>query len=201
MRERILTWLADHVPESRLRHVLRVEEMAIALAHHHHLNANQAAQAGLMHDLAKFFPPQRLLQMAQAEGLALDPVDQADPKLLHADVGAIVARDEFGITDSEVLDAIRNHTLGRPGMSSLSCIIYLADALEPGRGATAKLKELRELSQRDLATAVWRTADDSLKYLLNSRHLIHPRTILTRNWFMQATAPPSGLGELALQSS
>jgi predicted HD superfamily hydrolase involved in NAD metabolism len=202
MRERVLTWLADHVPEKRLRHILRVEEMAIALAHHHHLNADQAAQAGLMHDLAKFFPPERLLSMAQAEGLVLDPVDRADPRLLHADVGAIIARDEFGVGDVEVLDAIRNHTLGQPGMSALSCIIYLADALEPGRGNTLKLQELRQLSQQELATATWRTIDDSLKYLLNSRHLIHPRTILTRNWFMQAAAhPETALKPRSLQFS
>ena len=199
MRERVLTWLAEHVPEKRLRHILRVEEMAIALAHHHHLNADQAAQAGLMHDLAKFFPPERLLSMAQAEGLVLDPVDHADPRLLHADVGAIVARDEFGVSDIAVLNAIRHHTLGHPGMSTLSCIIYLADALEPGRGDTAKLQELRQLSQHDLAMATWRTLDYSLKYLLNSRHLIHPRTILTRNWFMQAATGPDAA--IALQPS
>lgn len=188
MRERILTWLADHVPEKRLKHILRVEAMAIELAQHHDLDAVKAAQAGLMHDLAKFFAPQRLLAMAQAEGLILDDVDRADPRLLHADGGAIVARDEFGVNDVEVLDAIRNHTLGKPGMSALSCVVYLADALEPGRGDTAELHALRRLSQQELATATWRTADYSLRHLLNSRHLIHPRTILTRNWFMQ-TAP------------
>jgi predicted HD superfamily hydrolase involved in NAD metabolism len=188
MRERVLAWLADNVPKQRLEHILRVEEMAIALAKQHQINAEQAAQAGLMHDLAKYFSPQRLLAMAQAEGLPLDPVDQADPKLLHADVGAIVARDEFGVTDDAVLDAIRHHTLGQPGMSPLSCIVYLADALEPGRGNSTELQTLRQLSQQNLAAATWRTADASLKYLLNSRHLIHPRAILTRNWFMQAAS-------------
>ncbi len=203
MRERVLTWLADHVPEKRLRHILRVEEMAIALAHHHHLNVNQAAQAGLMHDLAKFFPPAQLLSMAQSEGLVLDPVDLADPRLLHAEVGAIVARDEFGVNDVEVLEAIRNHTVGRPGMSALSCVVYLADALEPGRGNTLKLQELRQLSQQALAPATWRTIDDSLKYLLNSRNLIHPRAILTRNWFMQAATCPEDVrkGALSLPNS
>ena len=58
----------------------------------------------------------------------------ATPHLLHADVSAIVARDEFGVKDKEILEAVRNHTLGRPGMSHLSCIVFVADVLEPNRG-------------------------------------------------------------------
>ncbi len=159
--------------------------MAIDLANCHGLDAKKAAQAGLMHDLAKFFKSMRLLQMAQEEGLILDAVDLTNPHLLHAEVGAIVARDEFGVRDPEVLQAIRDHTLGSPGMSPLSCVVYLADGLEPGRGSTPELEELRHLSRRDLDQAIWRLADCSLTHLLDARHPIHPRTVLTRNWFLQ----------------
>jgi predicted HD superfamily hydrolase involved in NAD metabolism len=186
-REQILAWLAVHVPDSRLRHILRVEDMAISLAQQHRVDAGKAAQAGLMHDLAKFFKPQKLLQMAQAEGLQLDPVDEANPHLLHADVGAIVAREEFGVHDPEVLDAIRNHTLGRPGMNLLSCVVFLADSLEPGRGETSELEHLRQISYQDLHHAVWQTCDYSLRHLLSTQCLVHPRAIRTRNWAMQVT--------------
>jgi predicted HD superfamily hydrolase involved in NAD metabolism len=189
-REKILDWLAIHVPRSRLEHILRVEELSISLAKHHQLDVHKAAQAGLMHDLAKFFKPQKLLQMAEVERLELDPVDEAHPHLLHAEVGAIVARDEFGVHDSEVLDAIRNHTLGRPGMSSLSCVVFLADTLEPGRGKTPELEHLREISQQDLHHAVWQTCDYSLRYLLSTHCLVHPRTIRTRNWAMGLAKHP-----------
>ncbi len=185
MRDRVLAWLADNVPASRIRHILGVEQMSRELARSHHLDAEKAAQAGLMHDLAKYFKPQRLLQMATAEGLEIDEVLETDPHLLHADISAIVARDEFGIEDTEILEAIRNHTLGRPNMSLLSCVVFLADSLEPGRGDTPELRSLRQISQRNLATAVWQTCDYSLKYLLETRRLVHPRTILTRNWFLQ----------------
>lgn len=190
LRSRVLDWLTQNVPESRLQHILRVEETAIKLAHHHQLDVEKAAQAGLMHDLAKFFKPTQLVQMAQAEGLALDPVEQVNPHLLHADVGAIVARDEFGIQDPEILDAIRNHTLGRPGMSHLSCVVFLADSLEPGRGDSADLEELRQASWQSLERAVWLTCDYSVKYLLSTRRLLHPRTIQTRNWFLRAAHQP-----------
>ena len=185
LRSDILTWLQTHVPESRIRHILRVEAMSAELARHHNVDPGKAAQAGLMHDLAKFFKPDRLLAMAQQEGLVLDVIDQAVPHLLHADISAIVARDEFGITDDGILNAIANHTLGKPGMDPLSCIVFLADSLEPGRGKTEELETLRALSLDNLQTAVWRTADYGLQYLLRSNQLIHPRTVITRNWFLQ----------------
>ncbi len=184
LREQILAWLADRVPAKRIQHILGVEQMATELALHHQLDAQKAAQAGLMHDLAKYFKPQLLLQMAEAEGLPIDEVDVATPHLLHADVSAIVARDEFDITDPEILHAIADHTLGRPGMSPLSCIVFLADTLEAGRGDTPALQSLRQLSHQNLHQAVWHTCDYSLQYLLSTRCLIHPRTIRTRNWAM-----------------
>jgi predicted HD superfamily hydrolase involved in NAD metabolism len=192
LRQRVLAWLKVHVPEARVRHILRVEQLAIALAQHHQLDVEKAAQAALMHDLAKFFKTQRLLQMVKDDGIALDPVDEANPHLLHAEAGAIVARDEFGIRDEAVLQAIRDHTLGSPGMSPLSCVVYLADGLEPGRGNAPELEALRQVSRQDLQEAIWRASDHSLRHLLNAHHLIHPRTVLTRNWFMQAVThkPP-----------
>lgn len=185
LRDQVLAWLADHVPPSRLNHILRVEQMAIALAGHHNLDVEKAAQAGLMHDLAKYFKPQKLLEIARAENLDIDPVSEATPHLLHADVSAIVARDTFGLKDEEVLQAIANHTLGRPGMSLLSCIVFVADSLEPGRGNTPELEALRQMSYKNLYQAVWLTCDYSLKFLLETHCLIHPRTIATRNWFLQ----------------
>jgi predicted HD superfamily hydrolase involved in NAD metabolism len=185
-RDHVLTWLAEHVPDDRLQHILRVEQMSAELAQLHGLDVDQAAQAGLLHDLAKFFKPARLLEMARSEGLELDPVDQSNPHLLHAAVGAIVARDEFGVQDTAILDAIRHHTLGLPGMSLLSCVVFLADSLEPGRGSTPELEKLRQVAQQNLPQAVWLTCDDSLRYLIATRRLIHPRTVQTRNWFLQA---------------
>lgn len=185
-RSRILDWLKLNVPETRIRHILRVETMSIELAQHYNLDVEKAAIAGLMHDLAKFFKPERLIAMAAAEGRVINDIERAAPHLLHAEMGAVVARDEFGITDPEILNAIANHTLGQPGMDELSCVVFLADSLEPGRGKSPEVEELRLLCTENLKAAVWRTADYSLQYLLRSQQLIHPRTVMTRNWFLQA---------------
>ncbi|MEB3212615.1 MAG: bis(5'-nucleosyl)-tetraphosphatase (symmetrical) YqeK [Leptolyngbyaceae bacterium] len=186
LRQRVLTWLENNVSQSRIDHIVRVEEMAIALAEHHGVSVQKAAQAGLMHDLAKFFKPKRLLEHARADGLEVDAVFEANPHLLHATVGAIIARDEFGVGDRDILDAIANHTLGCPGMNSLSCIVFLSDSLEPGRGDTEELNTLRQLSFQDLDQAVWMTCDYTIRYLLEAKKLIHPRAIATRNWFLQS---------------
>ncbi len=187
LRDQVLAWLEAQVPAPRLAHCLRVEALAVELANHHGEDPGDAAQAGLMHDLAKFFKPDKLLSLASEAGLPIDPVDEANPHLLHADVSALVAQQEFGVENREVLDAIANHTLGHPAMSPLSCIIFLADSLEPGRGQAEHLNRLRTFCYQDLSTAVHQTCDATLAYLMERGRPIHPRAVLTRNWFLTAS--------------
>ena len=182
MRDRIIDWLKNNVSEHRLQHILGVEETCINLARCHQLNENQAAKAGLMHDLAKFFPPAKLLKIATKAKIPIDEVCLNYPHLLHAEVGAVVAKEEFGVKDPEILTAIANHTLGAPQMSLLSCVVFVADVIEPNRGDNAELTALREIATRNLYKCVQQTADYSLKYLLSKQKIIHPRTVLTRNW-------------------
>ncbi len=185
LKEEVLKWLSVNVPTSRIRHILRVEKMAEELASYYGLNQEKAKLAGLMHDLAKYFSPESLLQISKSEGLEIDPVSAVCPHLLHANVSAVVAKKEFGIEDEEILAAIANHTLGCPAMNQLSCVIFLADTLEPGRGKTPELEHLRQLAQKNLYQAVWLTSDYTIKHLLGLHSLIHPRILLTRNWFME----------------
>ncbi len=191
-REQVLIWLAENTSQSRIQHILRVEQMATQLACHHHLNQEKAAQAGLLHDLAKYFKPTRLLEIARANRLELTPVDQANPHLLHADVSAAIARDQFGVQDRETLAAIANHTLGRPGMDLLSCVVFLADSTEPGRGDSPELAAIRQTCWENLYQAVWMNCDRTLKHLIETRRLIHPRMVLTRNWALEISkaVPP-----------
>lgn len=181
-RDTVLQWLKENVPEIRIQHILRVEAMARDLAQHHQLDQEQAARAGLMHDLAKYFPPAQLLDLAQKHQLPIDPVDEANPHLLHAQVSAVVAQETFQIADAEVLAAISNHTLGKPLMSVLSCVVFLADSLEPGRGDRPKVQAAREMSYQNLHHAVALVCDLTLKHLVKTQRLIHPRMVLTRNW-------------------
>lgn len=184
-RNRVLAWLGENVSPRRLQHILSVEKTSIELARLHRVDEDKAGVAGLLHDLAKFFPPAKLLEMVREEGHQIDPICVANPHLLHADASAIVARDEFCVEDEEILTAIRNHTLGSPQMSDLSCIIFVVDAIEPRRGDSPELEKLRLVSQEDLDKSVQQTCDYSLRYLIDSYRTIHPRTVLTRNWALE----------------
>ncbi|MEL6440692.1 MAG: bis(5'-nucleosyl)-tetraphosphatase (symmetrical) YqeK [Cyanobacteria bacterium J06621_8] len=182
MRDRVISWLKENVSRHRLQHILGVEEFCLHLAHYHQIDEQQAAQAGLMHDLAKFFPPAKLLHLAESAKIPIDQCCRQYPHLLHADVSALIAQQEFGVKDPEILTAIANHTLGTPHMSQLSCLVFVADALEPNRGDSEELELMRATARENLYKAVQQTSDYSLEYLLNKGKIIHPRTVLTRNW-------------------
>ena len=182
MRSRVISWLKKNVSAHRLQHILGVEATCIDLARCHQLNEQQAAQAGLMHDLAKFFSSHKLLKIAAQANIRVDRVCAAHPHLLHAEVGAVIANQEFVVNDPEILNAIGNHTLGSPHMSKLSCLVFIADVLEPNRGNNESLAAMRLVARENLYKCVQQTSDYSLEYLLSKQKIIHPRTVLTRNW-------------------
>lgn len=187
MRDRVISWLEQNVSSHRLQHILGVESTCITLARCHQLDEKQAAQAGLMHDLAKFFSPRKLLKIATEANIPVDQICLHHPHLLHAEIGAVVAHREFKVTDPAILSAIANHTLGTPEMSKLSCLVFIADVLEPNRGNNARLDAMRIVAQENLYKCVQQTSDYSLEYLLSKHKIIHPRTVLTRNWALAQT--------------
>jgi predicted HD superfamily hydrolase involved in NAD metabolism len=182
MRDRVINWLEENVSSHRLQHILGVESTCIILARCHQLDEQQAAQAGLMHDLAKFFSPQKLLKIAAEVNIPVDQICLDHPHLLHAEIGAVVAQREFKVSDPEILTAIANHTLGAPQMSKLSCVVFVADVLEPNRGDSDRLAAMRIVARENLYKCVQQTSDYSLEYLLSKQKIVHPRTVLTRNW-------------------
>ena len=82
-----------------------------------------------MHDIAKPLTTAEMVDICQKAKDPVTPEELAREKVIHAKAGAIIARDEFGITDQEILDAIRYHTTGRPGMTMLEKIIFIADII------------------------------------------------------------------------
>ena len=185
-REKVIAWLENNVPPARLEHILGVEQMSKELAIIHNADVEKAKTAGLMHDLAKYFPADQLLAMAKQKGIEIDEICAARPHLLHADVSAIVAEETFGVKDKEILSAIAQHTLGNAEMSPLSSIVFVADKLEPNRGDTEELNTMRATARDNLYRAVYQVCDIAIKKLIQKGRPIHPRTVATRNWAMQA---------------
>lgn len=181
-----MTWqyyqeqLRGMLDPERYEHSLGVRDTAIELARAHDLDAAQAGLAGLLHDCARCLPGEKLLELAAQFGLALHPVDRTLPLLLHAPVGAELARRDFGVQDRSVLRAIAVHTLGDPAMSGLDKVLFVADKVEPGR-RMAGVEEIHALALQDLDRALLACYDMSLEYALRLGDPVHPQMVEARN--------------------
>lgn len=176
--------LKDMLSRQRYMHSLGVRSMAGRLAKHLGLDEEKAKLAGLVHDCARDLPGERLLELADTYKLHIDQIERLEPRLLHAPVGAIMARYEFGIEDEEIQRAIRLHTTASLNMKPLDKVLYVADYVEPGR-AFKGARELRELAFRDFDAAYIQALEQTILYLIKRGGLIHPRTIEARNDALQ----------------
>ncbi len=162
--------------QHRFAHTLRVARTAERLAAAHGVDPWQARAAGLFHDLARLYPAERLLRECTERGMPIDAFEAANPIVLHARLGAELAREQFGVTDEAVLSAIRKHTVAAATMSPLDAIVYLADGLEPGRDFADRAGFL-ELAFRDLDAAMRGVINSSLAYLRARNLPAAPQTL------------------------
>jgi len=165
--------------EHRFAHTLGVARTAERLAAAHGEDTARARTAGLLHDLARLYSSDRLIAECSARGMAIDAFERANPIVLHARLGAELARDDFGIDDEAILSAIRKHTVAAATMSPLDAILYLADGLEPGRDF-AERSDLLDLAFRDLDAAMTATIENSLAYLRSRGLAAAPQTLAAR---------------------
>lgn len=126
----ILKWLKENLNEERYLHTLGTAQCAKELAQKFNLDEEKAYLAGLLHDCAKCFSNEKLLEIIRLH-LHVEECEMLNYKTLHAPVSAYIAEKQFNITDKEILSAIRWHTLGRMDMSEFEKIIFLADKIEP----------------------------------------------------------------------
>ena len=149
----------------RFEHTVGVRYTAAAMAMAFGEDINRAQTAALLHDAAKQLDDDEKLKRCRKYGISVTPFEEAHPFLLHARLGAAVAERKFGITDPEILSAIRWHTTGKPGMSVLEMIIFIADYIEPGRNKAADLPRCRREAFRDLEECCYMILENTLNYL------------------------------------
>ena len=94
-----------------------------------------------------------MLQKCLDRNIPVTAEEERDPSLLHAKLGAWMAEHKYGVDDPEILSAITCHTTGKPGMSLLDKILYVADYIEPRRSKAANLTAMRKLAFIDLDKA------------------------------------------------
>ena len=142
-KETILEWLKQNLSEERYLHTLGVAETAVELAKRFHLSDEKAYLAGLLHDCAKGFSNEKLLQII-TDNLSIDECEMINPKTYHAPVGAFVAEKEFCVTDEEILSAIRWHTIGKVEMSDFEKVIFIADKIENRTRPSFMINRIRQ---------------------------------------------------------
>lgn len=171
-------WLKENLKEKRYLHTMRVAHTASCLAMCHEKDVRQAYLAGLLHDNAKCIADKKKLALCTKYKLTVSAIERQNPDLLHAKLGACLAKEKFYISNEDILNAIANHTTGRSNMSSLEKIVYIADFIEPGRDESeiSQLKEARKLAFSDLDETMLYILKHTLSYLERKGAAIDSKT-------------------------
>lgn len=166
-REEILKWLKDNLSEERYIHTLGTADCAKELANRYGMDEDKAYTAGLLHDCAKCFTTEKLLEIIK-NNLEVEESEMLNYKTLHAPVSAYIAEKEFGVTDNDILSAIRWHTLGKLDMNEFEKVIFLADKIEPNTREKEYSKQIRAVldEENGMNKALLRLYKETIKSLV-----------------------------------
>lgn len=182
---KILKKLQKELDAERYQHTLGVMYTAASLAMCHGENIEHALIAGALHDCAKCIPGREKIKLCKKYNLEVTPVEEKNPSLLHAKLGAYLALKKYDIVDQDILNAIKSHTTGRPEMTLLEKIIYIADYMEPGRTELPNMAEVRTLAFKNIDDCLYRILEDSLVYLKSRDLAIDIMTEKSYNYYKQ----------------
>ena len=177
--------LKELLKSARYDHTRGVVSTAEELALAHGLDERAARFAAWLHDSAKCLSPVRMKSLARQAGA--DAVELASPSLWHAPASSLLAQKEFGVSDPNVIQAIRFHTTGAPGMGPLGKLLYVADYSEPGRRYKGT-KKLRKLALEDLDAAYKEVLREKLAWVVHKRQTLHARSVEAYNEALQKAA-------------
>ena len=163
--------LAEKLTEKRFYHSLGVQSISFALAIQYGSDIEKANVAGLLHDCARCLPDDKMLLKCEKYNLSISEVERRNPYLLHGKLGAYYAENKYGISDADILSAITYHTTGKPDMTLLEKILFVADYIEPNRSSKwiPDLNEVRKLSFQNINSAIYQILKNTLNYL-NVKH-------------------------------
>ena len=158
---------------------------AAALAMRYGEDLEKAQVAGILHDCAKCIPDSKKLKICEKKQIHVTETEKESPFLLHAKLGAYIAREKYDIKDEEILSAIACHTTGKPEMTLLEKIIYVSDYIEPMRNKAPDLEEVRKMAFIDLDDTLFQILSDTLDYLKNSSKKMDSMTKQTYDYYRE----------------
>ena len=184
--------LKSRLKPSRFLHSEGVAETAAFLGERFQLDIEQCRVAGLLHDCARQYSDKQLQAEADRRGISDGEVDKAMPLLLHAYIGASLVKEDYGVTDQAICQAIFRHTVGGAGMTELDKVIYFAEMIEPNRDYP-QVEELRSLSRlASLDEMFFAGLVQSLNFVLKKGSLVHPDTVTAYNEILLKRAELNG---------
>jgi len=166
--------VADKLSKKRYRHTLGVLETALLLAARHGINLHETYLAALLHDYAKELTEAEKRALCKEFNIPLDPIQTQYINLMHGQLSAELARRQFNIEDTEVLEAISYHTTGRTGMGILEKIIKIADNIEPNRPNYPGIETIKSLANTHLNQATAASIKRDIQYTKEKGHTVHP---------------------------
>ncbi len=153
------------ITEKRFLHSIGVQYTATMLAMRYETDLTQAALAGILHDCAKCMTDEKMLYKCKKHNIAVTETEQRLPYLLHAKLGAYYAKHKYGISDADILSAITWHTTGKPDMTVLEQILFIADYIEPHRKMLSILPQIRKMAFINLDETCYLILKATIDYL------------------------------------
>ena len=176
--------LKEMLSSQTYAHSLSTYKTALELARRFGVSEKKVGLAAILHDCAKSMPYDELMYNVGKYKISVDKLELKTESLLHAPVGSKLANVLFGITDSQILNAIRYHTTAAPVMSIIAKIIYVADFIELAKGHKG-ISDARKAANKDIDRAMLFILRNKIPYLVKKKVLIHPRSVKALNWFLQ----------------
>lgn len=177
------TCMKNVLSDTRYLHSMGVYEVAIDMAHIYGCDVEKTGVAAILHDCAKPLSDNVLLMECNSRGIPVSQYEAKNLQLLHAKIGAVIAKEEYGVEDMDILNAITYHTTGRPGMSILEKIIFIADYIEPNRKELPRIKEIRKAAYTNIDYAIVMILENTLTYLQSTDTCIDIMTVRTCEYY------------------
>lgn len=177
--------LEKELKPDRFDHTLGVAYTAASMAMVHGSDVQKALIAGMLHDCAKCIDHDKQYEICVENGIKVSDVEKRNKGLLHAKVGSFLAKEKYNISDEEILDAIRYHTTGRPEMTLLDKIIFIADFIEPNRKELPEMDIIRREAFEDIDVCLKHILRNTLSYLEQSDKECDQMTQETYDYYME----------------
>ena len=162
--EKLKKYLSVSVCQSRFDHSIRTAQTAKELCLRFGEDAELGEIAGVAHDICKEMKSDLLLNLVRSSDYEISQIEKDKPSLLHGKASSVLLKKEFDVTNDDLLEAVANHTFGKPNMCNLAKILYVADKIEPGRPQVNQsyLEKFEKMSLNELVKYI---LEENISYL------------------------------------